>query len=100
MDKKLSKELGRIVEEEFQSVYDREIGDDGFLNQEDFEDCKARAKAMLESSFQRVENVLALAIAKHRKEYHNEDRDADIKALSDMMPPEDVSVGLRGWWGM
>lgn len=95
---KLSDELGRIIAEEFQAVFDREVQDADFMPQGDFVSCQERANAMLGHATQRAAKVLAIAIAAHRQEKHSEDRSIEMESLTASVSDEDVSVGVRSWW--
>lgn len=95
---KLSYELGKIFEQEFTKVIQKEIDDPNYLPQEDFENCMDRAKAMLADAMPSIEKVLAGAIATHRIEHHKEPREEELKVYQENLEPEQLQVTVQGWW--
>ena len=96
--KRLSDELARVFGEEMQALVEKELKDPGFMPQEDYPTCRARADAGIALAVRRPARILALAIAKHRKENHGEERSVEMEELVSQMTPEDASIGLTSWW--
>lgn len=76
----------------------REEKEAGYLNHDQFDTCMSRAKAILMEAIKRPLNILALAIAEHRKKFHKEDHSKEIKDLSRQMSTKEVKLSTRGWW--
>lgn len=96
--KRLSDELARVFGEEIQALIEKETADPSFMPQEDYPSCRARAEAGIALAVQRSARILALAIAKHRKESHGEERSSEMDELVSQMTPEDASIGVTSWW--
>lgn len=96
--KRLSDELARIFGEEMQALVEKEGANPSFMPQEDYPSCQARADAGIALAVQRPAKILALAIAKHRKESHGEERSAEMEELVNQMTQEDASIGVTSWW--
>ena len=99
---KLSTELAKIFEAEIEKVIQKEINDPDYLPQSDFTDsktpCTDRADHMILDALPAVVNTLGLAVAKHRKEQHDEDTLAEMEILSADLTDKQQEVGLMGWW--
>lgn len=99
---KLSHELAKIFEEEIEKVIEKEINDPDYLPQSDFEGsktpCTDRADRMILDALPAIVNTLGLAVAKHRKEHHDENTTAEMETLSVDLTDEHQQVGLMGWW--
>lgn len=96
---KLSHELGKIFEEEFQKVLEKEVNDPKYLSQDDFENCMDRAKAGVAEALPKVEKFLATAIAAHRIEKHGEPLEEELKTYSEGLTEQEVAISTQGWWG-
>lgn len=95
---KLSHELGKIFEKEFDKIIQSEIDSPGFLGQEQFTNCESRAFAGAAAAMPKVVKTLALAICSHREAEHNENHGAEIEQLSMNLFPEEVEIGIKSWW--
>lgn len=96
--KRLSDELAQLFQKEIQAIFLAEIAEKDFMPQSDYENCFARAEDIVDTASVSVKRALALAIAKHREEKHNEDRSAEREELIALMTSEEQSVGLMSWW--
>ena len=104
MSKKLSEELGKILDRDLDAVITREINEPDYLAFEQFEGEEfpnmARAKAILDEAMPNVLKTLALACAKDSKERKGrEDTAGEIMLYSSELSDEDTSRALMGWWG-
>ena len=95
---KLDQELSRIFKEELGRDISREIEIDKYLPQEAFNNNEARAKALLNSAFDKVTKVLTLAIIEQRETSHDENRADERVVVESQLNEEEISVGTRGWW--
>ena len=96
---KLSHELGKIFESEMTKVIQAEIDNPGFLGQEQFANCESRAFAGVACAMPKIVKILALSIAAHREQEHQENHRAEAEHLSIELSPEEVEIGTRGFWG-
>ena len=95
---KLSHELGKLFEEEFDKIIQAEIDNPGFMAQEQFPNCESRAFAGIAAAMPKLVKTLALAICSHREVEHKEDHGAEIEHLSMNLSPKEVDIGIRSWW--
>ena len=97
---KLSHELGKIFESEIQAIFEKEQNNPAYLPQELYPDAESRAEAILIAAIDNTKKVLALAIATHRIEEHDDKKFQDESDnLKNELSPEEIEVGTRGWWG-
>lgn len=95
---KLSHELAKIFEREFDIVFEKEKADKDFLKQEDFSSCRERAEAGIKIAIGSAINTLGLTIAIHEEKEHGLDTlDEQAKLMTEMIP-DDIEVGTREFW--
>jgi hypothetical protein len=95
---KLSHELGKIFEQGIEKVIQMEIDDPDYLPQRNYDTCEQRAEDMVKDACVSVIKTLALSIATHRNEKHDENHNAEIGELSIDLSPEEIEIGTRSWW--
>lgn len=93
---KLSKYLAEIFEEEFEFIFQKEKSDNEFLNHEEFEACRDRAKKAIDLATEKVVNTLALSIAAHREKDHGDNTIAEQAVLLDA--GADPEIGTMSFW--
>jgi hypothetical protein len=94
----LCAELATRFEEDLKALMNKEVAEMEFLNQKDFKKCEDRADKFLKLATKRVSKILALGIAKHREDKHGEDTLEEQASLMAGLEPDDVEVGVMGWW--
>ena len=95
---KLAHEIAKVFEKDLEDVFQKEIADKDYLNHEDFNNSLDRAEAILEAAAETAKKMLAVSIAKHRKDKHGEDTEAEIDKYAEDLEPEQLEVSLQAWW--
>jgi hypothetical protein len=95
---KASHELGKIFEEELERVLAKEVAEKDYLPHEDFNNSLDRSEAIMEAATEVCKKILAVSIAKHRKDKHNEDTDHEIAKYSEGLEPEQLEITTQAWW--
>lgn len=98
-ERKLSEALAEVFKEEIEKDISLEIGSKGYLPQEAFMSCSARADALMYNAITRCRKIYALAIVKHRGEVHEDAHGEEETELIATMSNEDITTAeTRGWW--
>lgn len=95
---KLSHELAKVFEEEFENVMQKEIDNPDYLPQEDFETCLDRAIAMTSAAMVVPNRMLGVAIAVHRHDKHGDDTAKEIGEVAEGLTTEQLEAATMGWW--
>lgn len=99
---KLSKELAKIFQAGIEKVMQREINEIDYLPQSQFADsktpCGDRADQMVLDAIKPVIDTLALSIANHREQTHNENHEIEIEELEKALTDSQIEVSTKGWW--
>ncbi|MCK5603487.1 hypothetical protein KAR91_16500 [Candidatus Pacearchaeota archaeon] len=95
---KESHELSKIFEEELNRVLAKEIAEKDYLPHEDFNNSLDRSEAIIEAATEVCKKILAVSIAKHRKDKHNEDTGHEIEKYSKDLEPEQLEITNYAWW--
>jgi hypothetical protein len=94
----LQNELVKMFKEDLKAVFKKEAKEKDYLPQEDFACCYDRAEAGIDAATIRVKNALALAIAKHREDEHEENTLNEQASLMSDMGSHEVEVSTLGFW--
>lgn len=97
---KLSLTMAVMFFKEFYKESKREVKDSESYPQCNYDTCIERAMDILSSAFKKVSNYYALTIAVHREEFHNENRQEEIKEVSTELTEKEQSSATRGFWLM
>ncbi len=92
--------LTKAFRKGIKDVLIRESKEESYLPQSDFESCLARAKAGIYEAIKKPIYMLAIAIAAHRKKFHNEDHSKEVKTVSKSLSATDEKVAVKAatWW--
>lgn len=98
----LCQEIINIFGKALTEIFNRELEEDSYMPQT-FLGSKFRASVAIWTavfkSYRSMVNVLALAIATHRAEEHEENKDKEIASLTKVMSDEEIQTATsRGWW--
>ncbi len=97
-EKKLAEYLSEVFKEELIKELKKEIDIKEYLSQESFDSCGSRSRALLDKAFNRVENILTMAIINHRESEHEEEFKEEKEITTMQLKEEDITTARGTWW--
>lgn len=93
--------LGQSYKKGLKRVFKKELEEEGYLNQRDYPTARDRVIAGVLDAAKENIDILTLAVAKHRQDKHEEDREDEIAMAAQSLETKEIDLAVQaessGW---